>query len=216
MTRMQNGELEIQCISKNIYRKNHMSRKIRWESYHVEDTLDDFITNDSFADEVDDEFSDMGVAQYDKPPQLFNTPFGWVNLDQSLNPFTEHKLWKMYTNFNIGIRFENTVTQIEGVEVFTVITRYLCIIGVGKLFDSPTVRYNIETALDIDRGCDEIEQLQNRLSEYAYWGIIQLPNGSFDHFVTDDKDDFEQNMFTYEEASNLSGGQCYSSERNNG
>lgn len=192
-----------------------MSRKITWESYHVDENLDGFITNDSFADELDEEYAEMGAMPYEKPPQLFNTPFGWVNLDQRLNPFAEHKLWKMYTNFNVSQPVKDMVTQIEGVEVFTVISRYMCIIGVGKLFDSPTVRYSIETALEIDRESfdDDVEKVQEELSQYPYWGIVQFPNGNYEYFHADSLEDFEQTISMYQEASNLSGGQCYSSER---
>ena len=194
-----------------------MSRQISWESYHVDETLDDFVTEDSFIDEIDDEFAEMGIMPYEKTPQLFNTPFGWVNLDQRLNPFAEHKLWKMYTNFNIGESVQDIIENIDGVEVFTVISRYMCIIGVGKLFDSPNVRYNIGTALGVDREVDDdlLENMQEELSEHDYWGIVQFPNDSVESFYTDSKDDFEENMSVYEEASNLSGGQCYSSERHN-
>lgn len=151
----------------------------------------------------------------DGDKNLYNTAFGVVDLDQSLNPFKEFTFWKMYTNFEISHGIGETIEKTWGIDVFEVVSRYLCIIGIGKMFDTTIVRKNLQDRLGVNNKNNNklatlptTELLKKELDEKAkYWTALILPN-SVSNYIYDDviTEAILDKLDIYEECQELSDG----------
>jgi hypothetical protein len=104
------------------------SRKIEW---HVMEFQDDPDYNEE-EDEDENPAMKEFIKVYRQHQHIFKLP--------------ERPLWWMITNFDL-VPLWDRIEKFPGIEVATPFQRYTAIIGVGKLFDSPKVRKDLEDML---------------------------------------------------------------------
>lgn len=184
-------------------------KKILWESMHIDDIEDgsDILSEE----EVQDEDKDNLIPISGK---LINTPIGIFDVDDKYNPLRQLELRIGYTNFDLDTEVANIIENSEGVEAFTVLTRYRFIIGIGKLFSFESVRKTIEDKL-LDKGSitDNAIAVSKKLNtNKAYWALYEFPNGEIDTLETDSREEYEAKVNLYKEAKGLSGGEILMSE----
>lgn len=125
-------------------------RQIAWESMHVDEpikTISEADKRKQFEEEDDDDDDD------DKVMNVLNTPFGYVNIDDSMNPLKQFIFWRAFTNFNVSPSVVKIIKEMPGVEVLMVITRYQFIIAIAKLFNQGEVMNEIKRTL-----CNETKE----------------------------------------------------------
>lgn len=115
---------------------------------------EDYDESESFED-VEEELPRTGgiemfandLEMHEIQLMTIETPFGFVSIDSKLKPSDRWDCWIGYANFDVsGQEFEDTITTIDGVEAFQVMSRYTFCIGIGKMFEFGEVRKDIENA----------------------------------------------------------------------
>jgi len=82
-----------------------------------------------------------------KPLKIITTPMGLVPLTEYTIPSKIFNFWVGHTNFTITDAVAEIIDEAEGVETLDIFTRYRLRIGIGHVFDSQLVKYNIEQLL---------------------------------------------------------------------
>ena len=128
-------------------------KKIGWQKYEslIEEQLSSTFMSDLFNkiaiedEEVVDEYEDS----YDEtPPQEMSAKIALNNkLIEEIGRITIFDCWIGHTNFDITPTIKKSLNNVGGVEVLKIFSRYRFFIGVGKMFDFKSVRYNIEDLL---------------------------------------------------------------------
>ena len=148
---------------------------------------------------------------------LVNTPFGVYRMNDSMNPVKQFNLKMVNTNFPITLRTKIILDNLEGIEVFFPITRYKCIIGIGKIFEEKDIIENIKKALvgtsnvllytsnKLNQNVNDLIEKLNKTNKY--WVMYAFPNGSLEYSTDTD------NYKLYKEAQALSKGQIIISEK---
>ena len=180
------------------------SKKIQWESYNLP------------KKQVDN--TDFDEHNEDKLPKILETPFGYFQVDDTMNPIKQFQCVIANTNFPVTKKIKSTINAIEGVEVLIIISRYKFIIGVGKLFDVNVIQKNIEKIICNDKTqevyvCHDIikrvEKLKNNLVKTQLpWSIYLFPNGNLDYEI---RNEGQKSIFPI--VRNISGGILIESEK---
>ena len=128
-------------------------KKIGWQKYEslIEEQLSSTFMSDLFNkiaiedEEVVEEYEDS----YDETaPQEMSAKIALNNkLIEDIGMITNFDCWIGHTNFDITPTIKKSLNNIGGVEVLKIFSRYRFFIGVGKMFDFKSVRYNIEDLL---------------------------------------------------------------------
>jgi hypothetical protein len=168
-------------------------KKIHWESWHYDVSIDGSLHQEKPQQEYYDEESDLLMEEEIHKGLVMATPFGFWRVDDSMNPMKQFQMWMGHTNFTIDKRVQDVIKRIEGVEVLRIISRYRFIIAVGRLFDFREVRVAIHRALcgtTTDTILEAIEnnQLRQEVIETIErlkitdkdWALLLLPNGKID------------------------------------
>lgn len=195
-------------------------RKIMWESQHYE------FMNNGRIKKVDEEWSpddDIQLKLLDdlKKGKVVNTPWGMFDVDDSMNPLRQFKLWMAHTNFTVSSKVKNTIMKIPGVEIFRPISKYRFIIAIGKVFKFSDVRIAIENALCGKHSIENIisridnEDIQKKIADLKKelagknknWAIYVLPNGKVEHISSNIKDEeYDKKLNRLQRASEISHG----------
>lgn len=191
-----------------------MNKRIVWERYFIDEPLPDLLADDEYVDLEDDKEEKMYSEMMSRLPKLVHTPIGLVNISGNNNPLKKHKLWEMHTNFDITYEVKDILDVIPGVDIFRPTSRYSAVVAVGRLFSSPEVFSSISEALGVEtkKISDRILNLKEELTQYKYWGILEIPNGQCESFYTEDVQEYDNMIIAYMEAAELSGGNYYCSK----
>jgi len=103
-------------------------RKIEWHVMEFQDDPD----YDEASDEDDNPAMKEFIRVYRKHQHSFKIP--------------DRHVWWLYTNFDLNPIWSQ-VEKFPGIEIATPFERYTAIIAVGRLFDSPRVRKQLEDML---------------------------------------------------------------------
>jgi len=201
--------------------------EIEWPGYNdilePEDALlDDF---DFLSDEEGKPIPNPYKLHRIIPHKIINTPMGLLSITEHTLLTTTTDLWVMQTNFNITEEIAIIISNIDGVEILDVITRYRAIVGIPKsgLFDSSEVKLNIEKILKTSSsikdnnealmslleklfGSDVVEKIEKekeKISE-GIWAIFVFPNGSIETIV--DGEGFSKKIKELDEINQMIGG----------
>lgn len=188
------------------------NRKIVWESQHLE--IDTKSNGMKYASDRE-EYREDSIEEYGEElimpngmafagqaaTNLSMTPFGVFRMDDDMHPFKQFKLWMGHTNFNLSKSVVRQIQSVDGVELLRIISRYRFIIGIGKAFDTLSVKKNIEIALCGNHSIsphipnkeigDKIDKMVEHLNRYKRWSLLVFPNGNVE-FTTDVDADFEK------------------------
>ena len=128
--------------------------KIGWQKYEdlIEQQLSspllEMIKNKMLEDVSPTETSEYEDTEYEDEAQgaMSILPISSQML-QDLATLSHYDCWIGHTNFDITPTIKKSLNNVGGVEVLKIFSRYRFFIGVGKMFDFKTVRYNIEDLL---------------------------------------------------------------------
>lgn len=111
------------------------------------------------------------------------TPFGGYDINDAFSPLKGFEMWIGHTDFSLTMELAEKIESVEGVELFTLMTRYRFCVGVAKMFSFSDVRRNIESSLGINiedtlskEVLDLKESLENRTDD---WLIYVSPSGEY-------------------------------------
>jgi hypothetical protein len=132
-------------------------KKIAWEKYenYVNKSLavSKILSSGKFFDgglynhleqrgeEEDDEETGEYMLEFPMTRQIIS------NIETSIN----FNCWFGHTNFDIKHSTVKKIDEAEGIELLEVISRYRFLIGVGKAFEFPNVRANLEQILGVGK-----------------------------------------------------------------
>jgi len=149
-----------------------------------------------------------------KIPALVTTPLGVYQMHDKMNILNQFECWMGYTNFDITPEVRDIIEKSPGVELLSILSRYRFFLGVGKLFEFPDVRKEIESQL-----CNEASPLNEEtqsavdaikivISQDKYWAIFVLPNGHVEYTSTNDDNDeaYLNDLLGLEKRKKASGG----------
>ena len=173
-------------------------------------------------EELLEELSEQGIETFDVK-KLVQTPFGTFDIDDTFNPMKQFELWLAHTNFNITADIAKDICKTPGVEVFSPVSRYRFIIGVGKLFELRTIRVAIEKnicglhkfedkveTIDDEETKSKLKMLKSKIEQYPKWAIFVFPNGNIDYtFLNLDKTNrtfFNEMIEEYKNAEEITTG----------
>lgn len=200
-----------------------MSKKriIAWEKWD-EDVLEQEVLEEIYeeASEDEEDLVDDAIIFMGKIPKLVTTPMGMYQLHDKMSILNQFDCWMGYTNFDITKNVQNQIETTEGVELLTIAGRYRFFLGVGKLFEFPEVRQDIEDNLCgakfiIDDDTQyTVDTVRDVLSEDKYWAIFVQPSGEILYASTNDDDDGEYLgiLMSYEKKKLKVGGRIFQSE----
>lgn len=198
---------------------------IEWESQHLEvDPISNKLFNpkdipeqNSHNDEYHEDYEDGDDFLPIQSTKFTITAFG-ANVDSSLHPHRQFKLWLANTNFSITKGDYDKLCKVDGVEIVIPVTRYKFIVGVGKLFDFSKVRVDIEFVLCNKHKIDiainhihdpkvqqELREVKKLVQEHKQWIVYIFPNGKIEYSTSDSKD-FTERTNLFKEAQQLSNG----------
>ena len=199
-----------------------LHKKIAWERWD-EDVIEQEIAEEFYSSQPDEEDED-GVMQdaimfLENIPSLVTTPMGMYQLHDKMSIMNQFDCWMGYTNFDITESVKETIENIEGVELLNIMTRYRFFLGVGKLFDFPDVRREIEKSLRGDSSPDDdteeaVEMIRDNISTDRYWAIFVCKSGEILYTSTNEDDDeiYKKTLEHYKKRKNKSGGLIYQNE----
>lgn len=104
-----------------------------------------------------DSFEPEGEEDDARHVRMLAGPYGLVPIGEHGLSSKLYKLWVAHTNFDITSSVAKTVSQVEGVEILRIWTRYRMWVGVANLFDTQQVQRTIEREL-----CGEPEKAPPR------------------------------------------------------
>jgi hypothetical protein len=173
-----------------------MNRQIVWEHWESF-TTDDDVEIEALLEEGDMmDGSPMSaiIAGLDMGgPSTIDTPLGRYHPEDNMRPSRMFDCWIMHANFDIDGACVQVISEIPGVEVASVMTRYRVFIGVGKLFDGSEVKQDIQSALlgepehgTIHMGVDTLEEAQ----KHKHWAGLVTEDGE-QYIYTDRDNDVE-------------------------
>ena len=152
-------------------------KKIAWEKWD-EDVLQQEIAEDFHESYYEDEeLAEDALAFLDKIPHLVATPMGMFQLHDKMSVLNQFNCWVGHTNFDITHSAKEQVESVEGVELLHITSRYRFFLGIGKLFEFPDVRQNIEREvckkvfLDKDSR-DAVDLIKDEISQDKFWSIF--------------------------------------------
>ena len=115
-------------------------------------------------------------------------------------------MWMMHTNFNLSQKVIDIISETPGIELVKPLSRYRCLIGLGRLFKFRDIRLNIENSLNANK-LDIPDILKQKISEYEkypHYTICMMPNGFIDAYGTDVIDNnFESILNSHVEAKKI-------------
>ena len=196
-------------------------RVIAWEKWD-EDVLEQEVVEEIY-DEISEEEEGLvedALLFMEKIPKLITTPMGMYQLHDKMSILNQFDCWMGYTNFDITTTVQSEIEKTEGVELLTIAGRYRFFLGVGKLFEFPQVRQDIEDKLCgakfiIDDDMQEtVDTVRDVLSQDKYWAIFVQPTGEILYASTNDEDDekYLQKLMSYEKKKRSLGGRIFQSE----
>lgn len=193
--------------------------------------LDRSYYDDSDDDSDDDDDSGGGNDNNDyennkiirKIPQILTTPLGIFRTNQAFgNPYSDNEVWQASVNFDITKECSDIIESVQGVEGLRIISRYTFVICVGMLFDSESVKYEIEKSLGIENvKIDNVEETLNipknlerslkteisRVSSMSdYWYVYLFPNGEITSLVLKNQEEYDKNLNYFLQMKRLSCG----------
>ena len=135
------------------------AKKIGWQKY--EDVLEKQLTSPFFQQmlknitdmTVDEMSEEQEESYYDpnntEPEETLLIPIPVTeDLSSQITMLTSFDCWVGHTNFDITPTVKKTISEIKGVEVLKVTSRYRFFIGVGKMFKFTNVRSDIENIIN--------------------------------------------------------------------
>jgi len=196
-------------------------RIIAWEKWD-EDVLEQEVVEEIY-DEISEEEEGLvedALLFMEKIPKLITTPMGMYQLHDKMSILNQFDCWMGYTNFDITTAVQSEIEKAEGVELLTIAGRYRFFLGVGKLFEFPQVRQDIEDKLCgarfvIDDDMQEtVDTVRDVLSQDKYWAIFVQPTGEILYASTNDEDDekYFHTLMSYEKQKKKLGGRIFQSE----
>lgn len=164
---------------------------IQWEHIHYEYDYE----NRKWINEVEEEEEEFFEEEEEEEHQLMLqqfigntraiavTPFGSFDINDAFSPLKGFELWLGYTDFSITQEIAQRIEKVEGVELFSLMTRYRFCVGIGKLFSFRDVRRGIEATLNInieDTLPKAVLELKESLEQQTDdWLIYVGPNGDY-------------------------------------
>lgn len=123
-----------------------LKKKIVWESMHIDEPIKS-LSEEEKRKQFEDDDDDEDEEGKQKVARILNTPFGYVSIDDSMNPLKQFAFWRGFTNFNVSSPVIKVIKEMPGVEVLMPITRYQFIIAIAKLFEAGEVMREIQRTL---------------------------------------------------------------------
>jgi hypothetical protein len=124
----------------------------KWSDPLGEDDIEDIkIFEPEFYDDENDDYeknipnnkNNTKHNFYERPTKVIVTPMGIIPYTENTSSNKIFNFWIGHTNFNITTHVASIIELTDGVETLDVFTRYRFRIGIGKLFDAPTVMNSI-------------------------------------------------------------------------
>lgn len=193
-------------------------KKIIWELFDVKST---FSLEDNEDDDLEEDEASIGILN-----KLRSTPMGIIpEIKQTI--FKTYQMWAANTNFKLTAHEHSIMADILGVESIVVVSPYRFVVGVGKCFNSQSVRMEIERKLtktvshkveDIkvavfayneklpDEYLNLLKEFSRKDEEYSYVGMYIIPNGEVDWYYTNNVEEFESKIEEYFEVFSSVGG----------
>lgn len=161
-----------------------MTHKIAWEKW---------------VDVIEEEEQDQEqVVEFDEEEfelmqnlQIIRTPLGSYQPHEPMNPSSMFDCWIIHTNFDVTEEIAEIIEDIDGIETFKIMSRYRMFIGIGKLFDFPTVRQEIQRRLIPKSVSDQIDEVISTIRDKEQWAIYIGEDGSMISISTDKKEDLD-------------------------
>ena len=194
--------------------------RIAWESLNYDflededdddmlDDLDDF-DEDEDEDDEDDEFGfiteNINNTRIIMPvmKKIVQTPLGYFDISNQLNPLKNYQLWIMHSNFNLSVNVLSVLSKLPGIELVKPYGRYRCIIGIGKLFSFREVRLLIEKTFCASVLPEALTKAIDECKQYKYWGVCMMPNGYIEKVHTESlTPSFEATLVEFKEAEKM-------------
>jgi hypothetical protein len=192
------------------------------EYVQEEDLSEDELDNDLDSTYVETDHSHTGGTP-DRSVPIIITPLGVMPLKSTNDPTRIFSFYLCEVNFSITPRIAKVLSELPGIEILDVFTRYKFRIAIGNNFKFKDVKKSIEQALLIspakDTKLDKVldgqvkELIENQLSKSTYWAIYILPNGEMDSVTSniDDSDSFNNMLNVYNKSKEMVGGTLYTS-----
>lgn len=191
-----------------------MERKIIWEHWidpfreNEDEEGTDYEPNKSYQDDEEEELIGKIITKEkstNKPLSVIMSPIlGAVPVMAHSIPSKNFNFWVGHTNFDITPMEKQVIETCPGVETFDLLTRYRFRVGIGKVFDSPSVKVMIQEMLcpkqqELDpQIIEQIESTKKQLSDHKYWLIFVTPNGKMSQLTSDEfNDDFKASYMAY-------------------
>jgi hypothetical protein len=118
---------------------------------------------------------------------------------------TDFNFWLGHTDFPITNNVAETISEINGVEVLDVITKYRFRIGVGLAFSERVVKLDIQEALGVKKE-PVAEAVDKQKITKPYWAIYTAPNGKTEHFESDNEEEVYTKLELFEKTQLEVGG----------
>jgi hypothetical protein len=150
----------------------NFKKKIGWQKYEdllqnqLESPFLDSLYNKISGNIDDEEDDDDGFNPYkDGVENLkghFIIPIN-ERMMENISLTTNFDCWVGHTNFNITEEVRDKLSDMDGVEILKICSRYRFFVGIGRMFDFSEVRKNIEKII-AEQG-EKIEQENREVSE---------------------------------------------------
>tara|TARA_R110002020_G_scaffold103752_3_gene243082 strand:- start:1204 stop:1716 length:513 start_codon:yes stop_codon:yes gene_type:complete len=143
---------------KTLFKKDapmNKKRKIGWQKY--EDVLEKQLTSPFFQQMLkniaevatqgglDEEEEEYYEAVQEEAEDTLIVPIPVTeDLSSQITMMTHYDCWVGHTNFDITPSVKQTISEVKGVEVLRINSRYRFFIGIGKMFKFTNVRSDIE------------------------------------------------------------------------
>lgn len=125
----------------------------KWSDPLGEDDIEDMkIFEPEFYDDNNYDDDDKNIQNpknntkqnfYERPTKVIVTPMGIIPYTENTSSNKIFNFWIGHTNFNITTHIASIIELTDGVETLDIFTRYRFRVGIGKLFDAPTVMNTI-------------------------------------------------------------------------
>lgn len=162
--------------------------KILWSEWH--DPLAEMMYDDDDDDIDDDDDDDEDESEVKLKRKNFShllvNHLGVMPIDEKSLISNRRKLWEANTNFDITPKIVKIVSQVPGVEILRVLTRYSMIVGFGLAFNDNSIKNNIDKILvggsRLDKKVDRFDIIKKEvISQYPCWAIFVLPDGAIEY-----------------------------------
>jgi hypothetical protein len=131
-----------------------MKRKIQWLKW--QDPLRWRESNDpeeSGEQSTIDSFEGEGEEEHARHVRMLAGPYGLLPIGEHGLSSKLYKLWVGHTNFDITSAIATKISQVDGVEILRIWTRYRMWVGIANLFNTQDVQRSIEREL-----CEEVQR----------------------------------------------------------